>query len=159
MEQRSAAPSLLVVVDRRALARASALTGAALLALLTACGSPQAAPAPTPAATTTTAKPAPTTVLVPQVDISVRPAPTTARPTVAGTTAPPPPPAPTTTAPPPASAPAPTTTTSAREDTRRYDQIALGGFPCAEVGTTAVDPTGRRLVCQAGPRGWLRWEG
>ncbi|ATE57711.1 hypothetical protein CNX65_34045 [Actinosynnema pretiosum] len=148
---------MLVVVDRRALPRAAALTGAALLALLTACGSPQAAPAP--AATTTTAKPAPTTVLVPQVDISVRPAPTAARPTAAGTTTPPPPPAPTTTAPPPASAPAPTTTTSAREDTRRYDQIALGGFPCAEVGTTAVDPTGRRLVCQAGPRGWLRWEG
>jgi hypothetical protein len=131
-----------------------AASGGLLALLLTgACAKPSASPEPVPLPTVTSS--APVTSIPAVANISVRPAATTTTPppppTVAGTTEPPPPPPPVQVQPEP-QPPAETTTTPPR-----YDEVALEGFPCDEKGATAVDPAGRKLVCEPTRRGRLIW--
>ncbi|MFC5056932.1 hypothetical protein [Saccharothrix xinjiangensis] len=145
------------MVHRRALTAPAAATGALALLLTGACGKPTAAPEPVVVPTTTSSS-APVTSVPAVADISVPPTTTTPTTTVAATTEPPPPPPP----PPPAAPvqpePRPEPTTAPTTEPPGLDEVAFEGFPCEERGATAVDPTGRALVCDQGRRGWLRWE-
>ncbi|ROP39556.1 hypothetical protein EDD40_4945 [Saccharothrix texasensis] len=133
-----------------------AASGGLLLLLLTgACARPSASPEPVVLPTVSSS--APVTSIPAVANISVRPAVTTTTPppppppTVDATTEPPPPP-PVDVQPPPRQTTEPTTTPP------RFDQVALEGFPCDEEGATAVDPAGRRLVCEPTRRGRLVWD-
>jgi hypothetical protein len=132
-----------------------AASGGLLALLLTgACAKPSASPEPVLLPTVSSS--APVTSIPAVANISVRPAATTTTPppTVAGTTEPPPPP------PPPPVQVQPEPQPPARPTTTppRYDEVALEGFPCDEEGATAIDPAGRKLVCEPTRRGRLAWD-
>ncbi|QFZ23732.1 hypothetical protein [Saccharothrix syringae] len=142
------------MVHRKALSVPAAATGLAALLLTGACGKPSAAPEPVVVPTISSS--APVTSVPAVANISVQPRPTTPTTEVVTTTEPPPPPpppAPVQPAPPP---PQPTEVTTTEPP--RIDQVAFEGFPCDERGDQAVDPAGRRLVCEpGGRRERLRW--
>ncbi|XVS64250.1 hypothetical protein ACQPYE_39420 [Actinosynnema sp. CA-299493] len=143
------------MVHPKAFVAPVAASGGLLLLLLTgACAKPSASPEPVVLPTVSSS--APVTSVPAVANISVLPAATTTTPpppppTVAATTEPPPPP-PAEVQPPPRQTAEPTTTPP------RFDQVALEGFPCDEEGATAVDPTGRALVCEKTRRGRLAWD-
>ncbi|WP_148088904.1 hypothetical protein [Saccharothrix texasensis] len=144
------------MVHPKAFVAPVAASGGLLLLLLTgACARPSASPEPVVLPTVSSS--APVTSIPAVANISVRPAVTTTTPppppppTVDATTEPPPPP-PVDVQPPPRQTTEPTTTPP------RFDQVALEGFPCDEEGATAVDPAGRRLVCEPTRRGRLVWD-
>ncbi|QQQ76245.1 hypothetical protein IOD16_35365 [Saccharothrix sp. 6-C] len=143
------------MVHPKAFVAPVAASGGLLLLLLTgACARPSASPEPVVLPTVSSS--APVTSIPAVANISVRPAVTTTTPpppppTVDETTEPPPPP-PVDVQPPPRQTTEPTTTPP------RFDQVALEGFPCDEEGATAVDPAGRRLVCEPTRRGRLVWD-
>ena len=133
-----------------------AASGGLLLLLLTgACAKPSASPEPVVLPTISSS--APVTSIPAVANISVQPATTTTTPpppptTVAGTTEPPPPPPPPVQVQPQPQPPVQTTTPP------RFDEVAIEGFPCEEKGATAVDPAGRKLVCEQTRRGRLVWD-
>ncbi|WP_146173851.1 hypothetical protein [Saccharothrix carnea] len=143
------------MVHRKAFVAPVAASGGLLLLLLTgACAKPSASPEPVVLPTISSS--APVTSIPAVANISVQPGTTTTTPppptTVAATTEPPPPPPPVQVQPQPEPPAEPTTTPP------RFDQVALEGFPCDEEGATAVDPTGRDLVCERTRRGRLVWD-
>ncbi|WP_461123478.1 hypothetical protein [Saccharothrix stipae] len=127
--------------------------GGLLVLLLTgACAKPSASPEPVVLPTISST--APVTSIPAVANISVRPAATTPPPpppTVAETTEPPPPP------PPPPVQVQPQPTVKPTTTPPRFDEVAIEGFPCDEEGATAVDPAGRKLVCEKTRRGRLVW--
>lgn len=128
--------------------------GLFLLLLTGACAKPSAGPEPVVLPTISSS--APVTSIPAVAEISVRPVATTPPPTtVAATTEPPPPPPP----PPPVQVqPPPPPTVAPTTTPPRFDEVALEGFPCEEEGATAVDPTGRELVCEPTRRNRLTWK-
>ncbi|ONI82332.1 hypothetical protein ALI22I_40170 [Saccharothrix sp. ALI-22-I] len=137
------------------MAPVAASGGLFLLLLVGACGKPSASPEPVVLPTTSSS--APVTSIPAVANISVRP--------VATTPPPPPPPVAETTEPPPPPPvqaqplPAPKPTFEPPPPQPRWDEVALEGFPCDQEGDTAVDPTGRELVCTPTRRGRLAWAG
>ncbi|NUS63259.1 MAG: hypothetical protein HOQ46_06365 [Saccharothrix sp.] len=133
-----------------------AASGGLLALLLTgACAKPSASPEPVLLPTVSSS--APVTSIPAVANISVRPAATTTTPpppppTVADTTEPPP------AAPPVQVQPEPQPPAEPTKTPPRFDEVALEGFPCDEQGATAVDPAGRKLVCEPTRRGRLVWE-
>ncbi|MFD1148246.1 hypothetical protein [Saccharothrix hoggarensis] len=145
-----------MVHPKASVAPVAASGGLLVLLLVGACGKPAASPEPVVLPTISSSS-APVTSIPAVAQISVRPVTTTTTPeptTVAGTTEPPPPPPPPVQVQPqPAPPPAVTTTTPPK-----FDQVAIEGFPCTEEGATAIDPTGRDLVCERTRRNRLAWE-
>ncbi|MEV8441527.1 hypothetical protein AB0425_29450 [Actinosynnema sp. NPDC051121] len=144
------------MVHRKAFVAPVAASGGLLALLLTgACAKPSASPEPVLLPTVSSS--APVTSIPAVANISVRPAATTTTPpppppTVADTTEPPP------AAPPVQVQPEPQPPAEPTKTPPRFDEVALEGFPCDEQGATAVDPAGRKLVCEPTRRGRLVWE-
>jgi hypothetical protein len=140
----------LVLSPKKAVWSTGAASGGVLaLLVVAACGTPDAAPRPSPTVPTISTSAQVSSAPTPSNNaITVKSTTTTPPPTVEATTEPPPPPPPPA---PPVETPDPTTK-------RPRGPFAQQGAACPVEGAVSVNRRLRPMVCTAGSGGKLRWQ-